>query len=223
MSADAPKKVVILGGGVGALAAAFEISDAPEDRERFEVTGYQLGWRLGGKGASGRNHELGERLEDHGLHVWFGFYDNAFNVMRRCYDELRRPSGAPLATLADAFKPVHHIVLCDEVDGDWVMHDLPVPPNPLAPGGQHVLPTFVEIVRDALGALVRWWERVRSHVPGRHPDHLHVARGHAASAVGTHALHLIARLVSEFRDWLARYALPHLEHHADGRFFFTTF
>src|SRR5437899_7553080 len=108
MSTSRRTRVAILGGGVGALAAAFEITESAADRERFEVTVYQLGWRLGGKGATGRNAAMGERIEEHGLHVWFGFYDNAFNMMRRCYDELGRPPGAPLATLADAFKPVTH-------------------------------------------------------------------------------------------------------------------
>ena len=48
-------KVAILGGGVGGMTAAFELTATPELRERYDVTVYQLGWRLGGKGASGRN------------------------------------------------------------------------------------------------------------------------------------------------------------------------
>ena len=35
------------------MSAAFELS-RPEHEGRYEVTVYQLGWRLGGKGASGR-------------------------------------------------------------------------------------------------------------------------------------------------------------------------
>ena len=48
-------KVAVLGGGVGGMTAAFELTATPELRERFDVTVYQLGWRIGGKGASGRN------------------------------------------------------------------------------------------------------------------------------------------------------------------------
>ena len=50
-------------------------------RDRYDVTVYQPGWRLGGKGASGRGPA--DRVEEHGLHVWMGFYENAFALMRR--------------------------------------------------------------------------------------------------------------------------------------------
>ena len=63
-------KVAILGGGVGGMTAAFELTATPELRERYDVTLYQLGWRLGGKGASGRNARAHDRIEEHGLHVW---------------------------------------------------------------------------------------------------------------------------------------------------------
>jgi len=55
---------------------------------RFEVTVYQMGWRLGGKGASGRNRERADRIEEHGFHLFFGFYDNAFAMIQRMYGEL---------------------------------------------------------------------------------------------------------------------------------------
>ena len=58
-------------------------------RDDYEVHVYQVGWRLGGKGASGRNPLQGQRIEEHGLHIWSGFYDNAFRAMRECFDEIR--------------------------------------------------------------------------------------------------------------------------------------
>jgi uncharacterized protein with NAD-binding domain and iron-sulfur cluster len=101
----APRKIAILGGGVGALATAFELSSLPDWKDRFEITVYQLGWRLGGKGASGRNREHSNRIEEHGIHLWLGYYENAFGVMRACYAENARPLTAPLATWNEAFKP----------------------------------------------------------------------------------------------------------------------
>ena len=80
-----PVKVAIVGGGCAALAAAFELT-RPQHEGRYEVTIYQLGWRLGGKGASGRGPA--GRIEEHGLHLWMGFYENAFRLVRECYAEL---------------------------------------------------------------------------------------------------------------------------------------
>ena len=48
-----PIEVAIIGGGCAAITAAFELT-RPEHEHKYHVTIYQLGWRLGGKGASGR-------------------------------------------------------------------------------------------------------------------------------------------------------------------------
>jgi uncharacterized protein with NAD-binding domain and iron-sulfur cluster len=73
---------------MGALSAAWELS-APGWRSRFEsITLYQRGAELGGKAASSRG--LYGRIEEHGLHVWMGYYDNAFRLVQECYDELDR-------------------------------------------------------------------------------------------------------------------------------------
>jgi uncharacterized protein with NAD-binding domain and iron-sulfur cluster len=113
------EKIAILGGGLGSLAAAFELTNLPDHAERFDITLYQVGHRLGGKGASGRNAAREQRIEEHGLHIFLGFYWNAFAVLRQCYEELGRPKGAPLATLEDAFKPQNFIYLAEQVDGVW--------------------------------------------------------------------------------------------------------
>lgn len=100
MSDTAPReKIAILGGGVGAMTAAYELAV----QNKYDITVYQSGWRLGGQGASGRNADDHQRIEEHGLHVWFGFYFNAFSLMRRCYTDLGRAAGMPLATAQDAY------------------------------------------------------------------------------------------------------------------------
>jgi uncharacterized protein with NAD-binding domain and iron-sulfur cluster len=48
-------KVAVLGGGVGSIVTAFYLTSTPALRARYDVTVYQVGWRIGGKGASGRN------------------------------------------------------------------------------------------------------------------------------------------------------------------------
>ena len=84
MNAARPEKISIIGGGVAAIAAAYAITQTPDWQKRYEITVYQMGWRLGGKGASGRNLAQGGRIEEHGLHIWAGFYHNAFRLMKDC-------------------------------------------------------------------------------------------------------------------------------------------
>src|ERR1700742_3061411 len=108
-----PTRVAVLGGGAASLTAAFELT-APELAGKYDVTVYQMGWRLGGKGASGRNAAEHDRIEEHGLHLWLGFYDNAFALMQAAYGELDRKSG-PLKTWRDAFKEHDNVVLMEPV------------------------------------------------------------------------------------------------------------
>ena len=154
-------KVAILGGGMGSMAAAFELTNSPELRDRYDVTIYQQGWRLGGKGASGRNPACYDRIEEHGPHVWFGFYDNAFRVMRQCYEELGRPPTAPLATLDDAFKPCSDLVLYEQYDGRWIGWPFKLPQNPLTPGEVNDLPAFWDVAHAALRWLWGYWQSLQ--------------------------------------------------------------
>lgn len=63
------------------FASAFELT-RPEHQGKYHVTVYQLGRRLGCKGVFGRGPA--GRIEEHGLHVWQGYYKNAFRLMREC-------------------------------------------------------------------------------------------------------------------------------------------
>jgi uncharacterized protein with NAD-binding domain and iron-sulfur cluster len=144
MSTDEPvkTKIAILGGGLGAMTAAFMLTDRPELRDRFDITVYQMGWRLGGKGASGRNGERELRIEEHGPHIFMGFYRNAFWLMQKCYRELARPASAPLARWDDAFKPHGLLTLMEKKNGGWVQWPIRLP---LFPGVQPGFPDDDEI------------------------------------------------------------------------------
>ena len=101
-SAPPLRHIHILGGGVGAITAAFHLSAAGW-RHRFSgITVHQMGWRLGGKGSSGRNMAKSARIEEHGLHIWFGFYENAFRML----NEPAMPSSMP-STQQSASEPKH--------------------------------------------------------------------------------------------------------------------
>ena len=100
------KKVVVLGGGMAGLTAAWRLSEPGWETEFESITVYQRGWRLGGKGASSRG--VNGRIEEHGLHVWFGWYENAFQVLRECYEELDRDvtdPECPVRSFDDAMRP----------------------------------------------------------------------------------------------------------------------
>ncbi len=130
---SAPKKVAVLGGRAeDALTAAFELT-RPELAGQYDVTVYQMGWRLGGKGASGRNQKIANRIEEHGLHLWMGFYDNAFTVMQEAYAEMNRTSG-PLQTWTDAFKQHSYIALEEQFAGGWQRWQCIFPTNGCTPG-----------------------------------------------------------------------------------------
>jgi uncharacterized protein with NAD-binding domain and iron-sulfur cluster len=144
------KKIVVLGGGMASLSAAYQLTSAPGWNDDFEVTVYQVGWRLGGKGASGRNPDAENRIEEHGLHIWPGFYDNAFSMMRSCYTELARPAGEPLATWQEAFIPQNDIVIEEWINGRWIHWPHHAAPNNLLPGDGGKPPSPWEYVRKGL-------------------------------------------------------------------------
>lgn len=99
---DSPIRVAIIGGGCASMTTAFELT-RPENQGMYEVTVYQQGFRLGGKGASGRGP--GNRIEEHGLHILMGFYENAFRLIRECYTELDRDKSSRFANWDDVFHP----------------------------------------------------------------------------------------------------------------------
>ena len=130
---DNKKKVAIIGGGCAGIAAALELTH-PRRKGEFEVTIYQTGWRLGGKGASGRDAETG-RIEEHGLHLWMGFYENAFRMMRDCYAELDRPAGHPIRSWQDAFVPDNFVGVTEQHPGNqWTNWAAYFPPAAGLPG-----------------------------------------------------------------------------------------
>ncbi|TGK39219.1 hypothetical protein EHQ12_00740 [Leptospira gomenensis] len=135
------EKVVILGGGLSSLVTAYEITSKPDWKEKYELTLYHMGWRLGGKGASGRNQNVYNRIEEHGLHIWFGFYDHAFQLIRKCYEELDKPLTKPLATWEEAFKPANYFVLEENVNGSYEPWPIQFPMNDQVPGETLELPS----------------------------------------------------------------------------------
>lgn len=128
----AKRKIAILGGGIAGLSAAYQLTATPELRRMHEVTVYQMGWRLGGKAASGRDR-LGRNLE-HGLHVWFGCYHNMFRMTRDVYRAWNKPTDCPLQTWSDVAKPQAFTPIGVNWNGSWTYFPVTWPSNDGVPG-----------------------------------------------------------------------------------------
>src|SRR5690349_13812615 len=147
-------RIAVLGCGMSSVAAMYSLTQRPEDRDKYEISAYQMGWRIGGKGASGRNMERGARIEEHGLHIWFGFYENAFRIMRDAYQELGRKPGTPLWDLDHAFTPHDYIVLMDQYQDTWrTPWQYTFEPNDGVPGTGQDLPSLWNLMSYALTGL----------------------------------------------------------------------
>lgn len=131
--ADKPIRVAVIGGGCASVAAIWELS-RPEHAGRYQITLYQEGWRLGGKGASGRGTY--GRIEEHGLHIWLGFYDNAFRMMRECHAELAaQGEGDLFGDWREAWTPENDVALVSIAEhGGFQRWDAHMPPRPGLPG-----------------------------------------------------------------------------------------
>ena len=129
--------VVVIGGGCAGLAAAWQLSK----QKRFKIHVYEQSARLGGKGASERDGN--GRILDHGLHVWLGFYENAFRMMRECYGAVGENGWSPLCEppdrlvhgrFEDAFFPEPNIGVIEPSETGFAAWTALFPPEPGLPG-----------------------------------------------------------------------------------------
>src|SRR5579862_5622020 len=131
------ERIAILGGGVGAMSAAMALTSVPGWQDRYEITVYQMGWRLGGKGASGRDQNYANRIYEHGLHLWMGFYENAFRQIRDAYAEWNARGYQPKPLWKDyteAFSPQNYNVAMEQFEGTWNPWVLQFPESKWKPG-----------------------------------------------------------------------------------------
>lgn len=188
------ERVVIVGGGLGGVATALALTATEDLRQRYRVTLYTHGWRLGGKCASGRDAAEGQRIEEHGLHILLGFYDTVFRFVRDAYAEWDKPADYAFQDWADGFSPLWQVTMMQEVDAvigrdRWHAWNFTLPKRPGTPGD--VLPVkpaaFVRLVLD----LLHDWLFDHPELPARLKE-----------GDGPDALAAARRLVAEDRpDW----------------------
>ncbi|MEZ7205231.1 NAD(P)-binding protein [Pseudoalteromonas sp. DY56-GL79] len=162
------QKVAILGGGVSAMTAAVYMTEQEDWQERYDITVYQQGWRLGGKGASGRNAEYGERIEEHGLHVWFGAYVNSFRAIETVYNKLERSSDIPIHTWQQALKPHSLVVLQEYIDQQWQTWSVDFPEIPGNPANGTLDLHFWQILKLLAAWLHKWVDDLECEVEKTH-------------------------------------------------------
>jgi uncharacterized protein with NAD-binding domain and iron-sulfur cluster len=130
------RRIAIIGGGMAGLTTAYELTRIPELQRQHEVTIYQLGWRLGGKCASGRDAR--GRIYEHGLHLWFGCYDNAFALLKEVYDRWQRKPENPLKNWRSGFERIDFTPIGVVIGGRPTFWPLTWPANPAEPGNGQV-------------------------------------------------------------------------------------
>jgi uncharacterized protein with NAD-binding domain and iron-sulfur cluster len=154
---SAKKKVAIVGGGMAGIAAAYELMAS--DPNGYKITVYERHWRLGGKCASGRNLDagMGQRIEEHGLHILMGFYENVFEILERCYEDLRQAGRLPLPGAGEPWwggvlRGLDTVYFAEAPLGgapDWMYWEIPLPPNTDEIGGTaQPLPSVAELAHQ---------------------------------------------------------------------------
>jgi uncharacterized protein with NAD-binding domain and iron-sulfur cluster len=226
------KRIAVLGGGIGALSAAFELTCSPNAAD-LDITVYQMGWRLGGKCATARGPNA--RIEEHGIHGFLGSYYNALPVVRRVYEALDRPSSVPIATFEQAFKPESFVLMWEYQNGGLIKWPFTAPRNDLLPSDPASLQKLLR-VEDWLAAAARMLEGL---FQDHHDDHgahahenglvsgvldvMHWLEGHtllrglvhvleAAAAGAEHAVEALIAAVDKLWQWIKSV----LEKWADG-------
>ena len=133
--------MAIVGGGPAGLVAAFHLTRNEPDA--YDITIYEMSWRLGGKTASGRG-QYG-RIEEHGLHILFGCYHNVFHTLQLCYEEFRSlvtEEEHRIRYFSDAISPQYFGVIGDDRSKPWRPIYIEFPSNRGVPGDAPLPSTF---------------------------------------------------------------------------------
>jgi len=147
------RRIAILGGGIASLAAAYELTSYDGWRDRYEVTLYQVGWRLGGKTSNGFGPA--DRIQERGIHIFQGWYENAFRMVQDTYAYMAKHDlapGSPLPDWTDAFVPDDATLFTefDATRGGWTNWPVLFPYNDKLPGVEGP-PPLADILGEAVG------------------------------------------------------------------------
>jgi uncharacterized protein with NAD-binding domain and iron-sulfur cluster len=116
------------------MTAAYELTRTDAARAYWDVEIFEMGHRFGGRLASHHRNSRWHRNEEHGLHVWFGFYDNTFRLAEQVWKDWQRPPGCPWTNVWDALRPIHFSDHALEGDDGFEVRRLHHPRNAARPG-----------------------------------------------------------------------------------------
>lgn len=215
----AKRRIAILGGGMAGLSAAYQLTKTPELQAANEVTLYQMGWRLGGKAASARDG-LGRNLE-HGLHVWFGCYENTFQTLQEVYAARQPANGWAIPTWQDAAKPQTFTPIgVQDAQGNWSYWPLTWAQNDGVPGDGTLMPTLKQMLETLVDWIILYLEGKNQPTPeeaiaaaGPPPEHTPIApdpigalmgiKQRLQASAGQHGLELLDDLnpIVDLSNW----------------------
>ena len=100
------------------------------------------------------------RIKEHGPHILFGFYDNAFAILREAYQSLPPDPNRAFKIVEDALVAQNALVAMEQLSNGkwdpWVINlrDLPGRPgDPLPDSEWHALNTLFEKLENSVGEL----------------------------------------------------------------------
>ena len=124
-------RIAILGAGPSALVSAIRLTETKALRDKYDITVYQQGWRVGGKCATGRDLDKHMRLYEHCIHGFLGCYFNALTVMKDAFDELGRKKKHPLPSFPKSFYGMSGVIRYEMDEGVIKKWPIQVPTNDL--------------------------------------------------------------------------------------------
>lgn len=167
-------RIVIVGAGPAGLATAAALTATPGWQEHFDVDVYQMGWRIGGKCATGRNEDAAERIQEHGIHVFGNMYFNALHLVRDVFAEWNaaHPDEPPLQ-MAEEFLPSVTTWNTEYFDGSWHQYLGYFPDTEGDPWDDpDGVASVSQVVQGVLFVLNRHLERVLYEPAPEHPTWL---------------------------------------------------
>jgi uncharacterized protein with NAD-binding domain and iron-sulfur cluster len=148
------RRVLVIGAGIAGLTVAHELTRTPAARARFDVELVEMGHRVGGRLASAHRPEAWDRNEEHGLHVWFGWYDNTFRLAEEVWRDWRRPPDCPWRDVHDGLRPIWTSEHGFEGPDGFELRRIHLPRNADRPGdATH---------RSAIGRVSTWVDLARA-------------------------------------------------------------